>query len=127
MEPILDDFKNSLERLKEVLVEKSDAIIRDSAIKRFELCFDLAWKSIKSRAKKEGLECYSPRACFKTAFQLELVENDELWPNMIEDRNRSVHIYSEQSADKIYSHLGDYYRHLKKLFKKLTENEEEKS
>jgi hypothetical protein len=54
MQNILNDFKNAISRLEEVLkLEKTD-IVRDSAIKRFELSFDLAWKAIKSYAKMEG-------------------------------------------------------------------------
>lgn len=119
MDRILEDFKNSIERLKEVLVEKPDRVVRDSAIKRFELCFDLAWKAIKLYAKKEGLECQSPRACFQVAFQLNLVENEELWPDMIDERNKSVHIYNEQSADMVYAKLRDYIAPLEDLFKRL--------
>lgn len=120
---ILEDFRNSLKRLKEVLIDNPDQITRDSAIKRFELCFDLAWKSIKSYAKKEGLECYSPRACFKIAFQLSLVEDDKLWFDMIDDRNASAHIYDEKFADKIFSHLKDYFSLLENLFKKLEKSD----
>lgn len=45
------DFKKAVEKLAEVLKIRETAITRDSAIKRFELCFDLAWKSIKDYAK----------------------------------------------------------------------------
>lgn len=61
---ILGDFKKALQRLEEVLEVKKTTITRDSAIKRFELCFDLAWKIIKSASSDQGLMCASPRACF---------------------------------------------------------------
>ncbi len=117
--PILKDFKKSINRLEEVLnIEKTD-IIRDSAIKRFELCFDLSWKIIKNYAKKEGVECNSPRSCFKTAFQLNLIDYDEQWIKMIEDRNLTVYIYKEQYAQEIYSHLFSYLELFKKLLAKF--------
>lgn len=113
--PILEDFEKSIKRLDEVLsLEKTD-VNRDSAIKRFELCFDLAWKSIKIYAKNQGLECYSPRSCFKTGFQLNLIDYDERWLKMINDRNLTAHLYNEETADKVYSQLSDYIE----LFKKL--------
>ena len=66
---ITKDFKKTIQNLKEVMnLEKTD-VTRDSAIKRFEICFDLAWKAIKIYVKEQGIECYSPRACVKTAFQ----------------------------------------------------------
>lgn len=115
----LEKFKDAIGNLEEVMrVEKSD-ISRDSAIKRFEICFDLAWKSIKIYAKSQGLECYSPRKCFKTAFQLRLIEDEEKWVRMIEDRNLAAHIYSETKADEIYLRLGEYADIFKKLKEKL--------
>lgn len=108
-------------RLEEVLKESKTDIVRDSAIKRFELCFDLACKVIKQIAKKEGLECNSPRSCFKLGFQLKLYDYDETWLDMIEDRNKSVHLYSQPSADEIYAHLPDYLLLFKKLLKNIQE------
>lgn len=119
--PILDDFKKSIQRLKEVLdLEKTD-INRDSAIKRFELCFDLAWKSIKNYAKTQGVECYSPKSCFKTAFQLNLIDYDERWLKMIDDRNLTTHLYKEEYADRVYSRLSDYLELFKSLISRFSE------
>jgi nucleotidyltransferase substrate binding protein (TIGR01987 family) len=73
---VLEDFRKAVKRLEKVLKFKKTEITRDSAIKRFELCFDLAWKSIKNFAKENGVECYSPRECLKAAFQLRLIEDD---------------------------------------------------
>ena len=68
----LEDLKKLIAKLEEVLNLEKSEVIRDSAIKRFELSFDLAWKCIQSYARREGVECHSPRACLKTAFQLNL-------------------------------------------------------
>ena len=49
---ITEDFKSSVSRLEEVLsVEKTD-IVRDSAIQRFEIAFEMAWKTVKAFLKK---------------------------------------------------------------------------
>jgi len=117
--PILEDFKKSIERLEEVLSLEKTNINRDSAIKRFELCFGLCWKVIKNYAAKEGVECNSPRSCFKTAFQLNLISYDEKWMEMIEDRNLTTHIYKEQYANEVYSRLPDYLELFKGLLRKL--------
>lgn len=114
--PVSENFKKSIQKLEEALgLEKTD-IIRDSAIKRFELCFDLAWKSAKLYAKIKGVECYSPRDCLKAAFQLNLIEHNEKWLRMIEDRNLTTHLYKEEYADEVYSRLPDYL----KLFQELS-------
>jgi len=55
------DFIKCLDKLEEVLNLEENDIVRDSAIKRFELCFELAWKVLKDYLHKEGLFCRSPR------------------------------------------------------------------
>lgn len=117
--PVLEDFGKAIERLKEVLHLEKTAIVRDSAIKRFELCFDLAWKSTKEEAKIQGVECYSPRACFKAAFQLKLIDYEEKWLKMIKDRNLASHLYKEEKADHLYPKLPDYLNLFEDLFIKL--------
>jgi len=119
--PLLEDFEKAILRLKEVMgLEKTD-VVRDSAIKRFELCFDLMWKCIKAYAKKEGVECFSPRACLKTAFQLKLIDYDEAWLKILDDRNLTTHIYKEKYAEEVYSRLLNYIEYFKKLLNRLKE------
>lgn len=113
------DFQKALRRLEEALsVEKTDTS-RDSAIMRFQLCFDLAWKSVKAYAKNEGSECYSPRSCFKTAFQLGLIDYDQGWSDMIVDRNDIAHTYKEELAERIYGKLTGHLKLFKQLVDKL--------
>ncbi len=114
--PMLGDFKKAIENLEEVLILAKTDIIRDSAIKRFEICYDLAWKAIKNRAKDEGMECFSPRSCVKMAFQLKLIDYDEKWLKMIDDRNLTAHLYKKEYAEQVYSRLKDYLELFKKLY-----------
>lgn len=116
---LLNDYRKAVFKLDEVLNLNVTEIIRDSAIKRFEICFDLCWKVLKNYARREGLECNSPRSCFKTAFQLKLIDYDEIWIKMIEDRNLIVHIYNEKYANEIYTHLPGYLEAFKKLLTRL--------
>jgi nucleotidyltransferase substrate binding protein (TIGR01987 family) len=118
---LLEDFKKTIARLEEAVSLEKTEIVRDSAIKRFELCFDLAWKCIKFYARREGIECNSPRNCLKVAFQLNLIPYDENWLKMLDDRNLSVHIYKEKYAEEVYSRLSLYAGLLKELAIKLEE------
>jgi len=98
----LENFEKSIQKLDEVLSLKKDSIIRDSAIKRFEISFDLCWKLIKVHAKKEGLDCNSPRECFKIAFQIKLIDYDNNFLKMIEDRNSTTHIIVYKSRLSVF-------------------------
>jgi len=115
---ILDSFARSVARLAEILEAPKTVANRDSAIKRFELTFELAWKSAKLYAADQGIVCRSPRDCFAEAFRLGLVSDSPLWLKMIEDRNLAVHTYNEKLADDIYGRLNEYLR----LFRELNDS-----
>ena len=93
--------------------------IRDAAIKRFEFTFEMAWKAIQAQARREALDCLSPRDCFRTAFRLGLVENDERWMRMVEDRNRTSHAYNEKTAQEVYGALSAYSNLFRDLLARL--------
>lgn len=117
--PIIEDLEKAIEKLKIVLNMEKTEVVRDSAIKRFELCFDMAWKSTKEYARLKGMECYSPIDCFKVGFQLKIIDHNEKWVQMVKDRNMSVHVYKEEWAEELFSRLPDYLKLFKDLFSKL--------
>lgn len=117
---ILDSFQKSIANLEEVLKLDKNAINRDASIKRFELCFDLAWKAVKHYAKNQAVECYSPRECFRAAYQLKLIEYSEEWMKMVDNRNLCAHLYSQEMADEVYARLKGYAAMLLLLLKKLS-------
>ncbi|MCD6093220.1 MAG: nucleotidyltransferase substrate binding protein [Candidatus Omnitrophica bacterium] len=79
---------------------------------------------MKVYAKEEGVECFSPRACFKAAFQIKLIDYDETWLKMLDDRNLTAHVYKEKYAEEVYSRLFDYVEYFKKLLSRLRKEEE---
>lgn len=115
----IDIFSDALDRLDEALSFPQDGMVRDACIQRFEFTFEMAWKAIQSHARLEGMECYSPRDCLRTAFRLKLLRNQTAWMAMVEDRNRSSRAYQEQMAAAIYQSLPINARMLRKLLDKL--------
>ena len=120
-EAVVKQFKEAAIRLKEALSAPKNEIVRDSAIKRFEMCFDLAWKSVKDYVREEGVECHNPKTCFEAGFQSGLIEiaNEEQWSKMVGSRNLTVHTYNEELADEVYSLLSEYLVLFEKLVPKL--------
>jgi nucleotidyltransferase substrate binding protein (TIGR01987 family) len=101
-------FERALGRLEEALAKPEDPIVRDACIQRFEFTFEMAWKTLQRYAVTEGVECVSPRDCFRVEFRLGLIDRDERWMGMVEDRNRTSRTYDEDSAEAIYKALGGY-------------------
>ena len=104
----LKSFEGAIQRLEEVLSLTTDRVVRDSAIKRFELCFELSWKVIQGFLRDRGLDCRSPRDCFREAFSYGLITDEAIWVQIIQDRNLSVHTYDEQLANQLFSRLPNY-------------------
>lgn len=103
------DFEKALQNLETGVLTSKDALDIDGTIKRFELCYELAWKLIKEYLSEKGIICKNPRDCFKEAFINELIDDEETWMNMIEDRNYLVHTYTFEDSRKIFEHIKDAY------------------
>lgn len=121
MEAIIKDFQKAVKKFEESLALKENETTRDSSLLRFQMSFDLCWKLIKAYARAEGLECYSPKSCFQTAFQMGIIDEDENWLKMIDDRNLITHTYNEPKAEEIYKNLKIYADLFKGLLLKIKE------
>ncbi len=108
---ILASYTKAVMRLEQGLKEDphDHDIVIDGVIQRFEFCFELAWKALKAFLRYQGVDCNSPRSCIKSAFTMTLISAEDKWINMLEDRNRTAHIYDEDEARKIYRTVKNTY------------------
>ncbi|MDO9399710.1 MAG: HI0074 family nucleotidyltransferase substrate-binding subunit [bacterium] len=113
-----NQFQEALKRLSEVLKQEENEYIRDSAIKRFELAFELSWKTIKAFLETQPIFCQSPKKCFQEAFRQGLIGYEQEWLNMCDSRNEATHIYNQEMAEDIYSQLPNFL----KVFNQLAES-----
>lgn len=104
-----DDFEKALTNLQIGVEQANDALYIDGAIKRFELCYELSWKLIKEYLSDIGIICNNPRDCFKSAFANDLIDSEESWLKMIEDRNYLVHTYTFEKSREIFEHIKGFY------------------
>lgn len=109
LDRLATDLRAALERLGEALHEPKSDIVRDAAIQRFEFSFELFWKALKARAEDEGLRVVSPREALRAAFQLSLLDDDEQVFQMLEDRNRTSHLYNAVMAEEVFARLAGYH------------------
>jgi len=116
---LLSDLGQALKRLREALAKPEDDFIRDASIKRFEFCFHLAWKAIHAVARLEGQDCATPRAAFALAWQAHWLEDEALWLDMLDARNKTAHTYREATAKEVLSSLPGFLSVLDSLFRTL--------
>jgi nucleotidyltransferase substrate binding protein (TIGR01987 family) len=106
-----EDFAAAIGRLEQALALPKDDIVRDSAIQRFEISFELCWKFLKAYLEEEhNASCTSPRTCFRAAFKNGMLNNDPFWIDLTVLRNYTVHTYSESLADHVYGRLAEVAR-----------------
>ena len=118
----LIQFQKTLNKLKDILNKEESEEIRDATIKRFEFTFELCCKSLQEFFKEKGIICRSPKDCFKQAFSYGLIENEDIWINIIQDRNLTTHTYQEEIAKEIYFKIKEYVYHFEKLLISMKKN-----
>ena len=118
---IVQDFGDALKQFEDALIIPADSdLVKAGCIQYFEFTFELAWKAIKFLVDDLGLpECVSPKTCIRQAFASRWIDNEEVWLEMLDARNRMSHTYKAQEALKIYGRLADYSRELRVLYNKV--------
>lgn len=88
-----------------------DEIIREGLIQRFEYTHELAWNVMKDfLLEVGGIKAIGSKDATREAFKVELIEDGDVWMEMIKSRNKTSHTYNEKTAHEIYSKIiHDYY------------------
>lgn len=129
LENKFDNFNNAVKRLNEANIaykkDKSDTLYRDSLIKRFEFTFELAWKTLREFLFSQGysLAVASPKNVIAFAYREGFLNSEEIWLDMLDARNSTVHDYDDELSDKIADDISNRYcKELQKLCKFIFEN-----
>jgi len=118
----IEKLNKAFLKLREGIESASTELEKDGVIQRFEFTFELLWKTLKIILEYKGIEVRSPRSAIKEAFKAGLIEDDEILLDMLEDRNLSSHIYSEEVAEQIFKRIEKaYVPALEKLLAMLKE------
>lgn len=96
---VLDDLEQSLVAPIE---EPRDV---SGIVRYFEMTYELSWKVLKKILREQGHETTGAKDVFSKAFQLGFIDNQTVWLAMIESRNQTAHVYSEQDAIQILEAL----------------------
>ena len=119
--------KNSLGRNNSEDDEESSGIVLNNLIKQgliqsFEFTHELAWNVIKDYAAYQGNpEIRGSRDASREGFAIGLIENGEVWMEMIKSRNDTSHTYNEGTANEIFSHIIKKYLPAFHLFRQKME------
>ncbi len=103
----------------ESTMSDSDDIIIEGLIQRFEYTHELAWNVMKDFIIERGnVKIYGSRDATREAFQLDLIREGEVWMEMIESRNKTLHTYNEEVANEIFLDILNSYFFAFKIFER---------
>lgn len=111
----LNSYRKALGRLAEVVnvsrVRQLNDFEADGLIQRFEFTFELSWKLMKSYADYQGIdkEIMGSRDAVRWAFENGLIEDSDVWMEMIKRRNDTSHTYDEDTAADVVERVKAAY------------------
>lgn len=59
--------------------------------------------------KAYGLEINNPRGCYKQAFKEGLIDDIDVWNDILLSRNSTAHIYDEKDYEEIKNNIINQY------------------
>ena len=122
-----ENYKKALTQLKEAIelikTRKLSNLEKQGTIQAFEYTHELAWKLLKDFLEYKGnTDIYGSKDAVRNAFKLGILENGEIWMQMIKSRNITSHTYDEYTADEIILLIKDIYFDEFEKFEKKMEN-----
>lgn len=101
-------------------IERLSDLEKEGLIQRFEYTFELAWKTLKDYLESQEVITNFPREVIKTAFLYNMIEDGEVWMDMLEQRNLMAHTYNEERFKlAIHKIINEYFDALTQVFKEL--------
>jgi len=105
----IEKFNKALSRLNIGIKKAKDQLDNDGVIQRFEFTFELLWKTLRIFLLNEGIITKSPKEALKESFRYGLIKDEEIFLDMLEDRNQTSHIYSADVSKEIVRRIKKFY------------------
>nr|WP_315196803.1 nucleotidyltransferase substrate binding protein [uncultured Flavobacterium sp.] len=105
------NFEKALSQLTK-FIDKGELneLEEQGLIQSFEYTHELAWNVMKDFLIFEGIQnIMGSRSATREAFNKSLFEEGQIWMDMIDSRNESVHTYNEATVKKIAQKIKDVY------------------
>lgn len=120
------NFARAFTLLREALegdVEALSQLEREGVIQRFEYTFELAWNLLKDWLEYDGivLPTVTPRHVIRQAFQARLIQDGDVWIDMLTDRNLMSHTYDFAKFEVVIRKIQrQYLAILGELYERLS-------
>lgn len=109
----LESLQRALAQLRAALAalaaDPGNEVIGIAVIKAYEFSFELSWKTLKDLLSHGGIDALLPRDVLRQAFATGLVDNGQLWIDMLEQRNLMAHTYDVARARQALTMIRDTF------------------
>ncbi|MGH9726454.1 MAG: nucleotidyltransferase substrate binding protein [Candidatus Acidiferrales bacterium] len=107
----LENYTKAVKQITK-FIEKGELneLEEQGLIQSFEYTYELAWNTLKDLFEQQGeSDILGSRDAFRLAFKRGLIEDGEIWMDMIKKRGLTSHTYNEKVAEEITTHIRDKY------------------
>ena len=102
--------KRNLEQTRDYIKKNGlNNVFIMALVQAFEITFELAWKTQKDYLEYNGIKVSTPRETIKEAFQSTIIQDGQIWIDMMESRNKTSHTYVEDFAIELANAILDKY------------------
>lgn len=122
-----ENFCAALTNMKEMYDYQPpyDTVVLTGLVGLYEICFEQAWKMMKEILENHGFEegaTGSPKIILKTAYQANMIRDENLWLS-VQERNNVIHSYNRNIALTIVEKAKDsFYNMFCELKKEVETN-----
>jgi len=105
------NFEKAYQQLTAAMLkfDSLNILEKEGLIQRFEYTFELAWKTVKDYLEYQQISVSFPREVIKSAFHYGLIEDGEIWMDMLEKRNLLAHTYDEERFQLAITMIKEHY------------------
>lgn len=109
-----DNFDRAFVLLREVCdrgIDSLSQLEKEGAIQRFEVAFELVWKTLKDYLEENGIVVnpVTPRNVIKEAFAAKLLDDAQVWIDMMLHRNLLSHTYDNTVFEAVLRAVIERY------------------
>jgi len=119
------NYKKALVTLKNAVELADERALSDlekqGMIQGFEFTFELAWNVMKDYLEEQGITgIIGSKNAIRHAFNKGIIDEGEVWMDMVKDRNIASHVYDEETAEGLFIAIKNiYYIEFNKLAEKI--------
>lgn len=109
-----DNYRRAVALLREPIerkIETLSTLEQEGTAHRFEFAVELGWKTLKDYMESESfvIDPVTPRNVVKEAFAARILDDGQVWIDMLDHRNLLSHKYDRATFEKAVVAIRDRY------------------